>query len=141
VCALASLLSPCFRPVSQSKIRNFQRYHHHLTHSTTMGQQTTKTFTFWHLLVILVALSSISTTSVTPKDMLSSPRCSAAIPNPNGTIAVYTQTIYSFDTDAYSGGIYLLEVSSSKSSASSKLIIDDTNASDPIWLYNRTILY
>ena len=77
--------------------------------------------------------------SFTPKDMLSAPRSGPAIPNPNGTMAVYTESTYSFDNDSKSGGIYLLPIH--KTSPSSKLIINDTNASNPTWLDDRTILY
>lgn len=94
-----------------------------------------------HSILILIAfLVPLSSGSFTPKDMLSAPRASPAIPNPNGTFAVYTQTTYSFDTDSRTGGIYILPISS-KSSSSSKVIINDTNVSNPIWLDDRTILY
>jgi hypothetical protein len=92
------------------------------------------------ILILIAFLVTLGASSFTPKDMLSAPRASPAIPNPNGTFAVYTQSTYSFDTDSRAGGIYLLPISS-KSSSSSKVIINDTSASDPIWLDDRTVLY
>lgn len=81
-----------------------------------------------------------ATSSFSPKDMLSAPRSGPAIPNPNGTLAVYTESTYSFDTDSKSGGIYLLSIGT-KSHPSSKLIVNDTNAGDLAWLDDRTILF
>lgn len=92
------------------------------------------------VLPVFSLLSSLTESSFTPKDLLSAPRAGPAIPNPNGTLAVYTQTIYSFDNDTRSGGIYLLPISL-KSSPTAQLLIDDTNANNPVWLDDRTILY
>jgi dipeptidyl aminopeptidase/acylaminoacyl peptidase len=74
--------------------------------------------------------------------MLSAPRSSPAVPNPNGSLAIFTQSTYSFDTDSRTGGIHLLPLSpKSHESASSKLIINDTNAGSPAWLDDSRILY
>jgi len=93
---------------------------------------------FCFILAIVALLVSLCSSSFSPKDLLSAPRASAAIPNPNGTLAAYSQTTYSFDTDSRSGGIYLLPIATK---SSPKLIINDTNASDPVWLDNHTVLY
>jgi len=97
-------------------------------------------------LVLLVCLLPLVSPSFTAKDMLSAPRSSPAIPNPNGTLAVYTQSTYSFDTDSHTGGIFLLPISApsnstSESSRAPKLLVNSTDASGPIWLDNSTILY
>jgi dipeptidyl aminopeptidase/acylaminoacyl peptidase len=89
---------------------------------------------------IVTFLSSLGTSSFTPKDLISAPRTGPAIPNPNGTLAVYSQTEYSFTNDARSGGLYLLSINS-KSSSLAKIVVNDTNANDPIWLDDQTILY
>jgi len=72
--------------------------------------------------------------------MLSAPRVSPAIPNPNGTLAVFSQRSYSFDTDSWSGGLYLLPIEL-ELKAISTAIVNDSAASDPTWLDDRTILY
>jgi Tol biopolymer transport system component len=91
------------------------------------------------LLLLLQFLSTlIAASSFTPKDLLSAPRTSPAIPNPNGTYAIYTQTTYSFTNDSTTGGIYLLPITKSPSP---KCLIHDTSAGNPVWLDNSTILY
>jgi dipeptidyl aminopeptidase/acylaminoacyl peptidase len=91
-------------------------------------------------LIVLGAVSFVGVVlAFTAKDMLSAPRSGPAVPNPNGTLAVYTESTYSFDTDSKTGGIYLLSID--KKHSSSKLLINDTSASDPAWLDNKTILY
>lgn len=89
---------------------------------------------------VFAVVPSFSASSFTPKDLLSAPRSGPAIPNPNGTVAVYAQSSYSFDNDSHTGGLYLLPITT-KTITSSKNIIDDTNASDPVWLNDSTILY
>jgi dipeptidyl aminopeptidase/acylaminoacyl peptidase len=106
----------------------------------TIMRPSTPSILMQSILLLTTFFIALCAGSFTPKDMLSAPRASPAIPNPNGTVAVYTQTTYSFDTDSRTGGIYLLPISS-KFSSSSKVIINDTNASDPIWLDDRTLLY
>jgi hypothetical protein len=93
-------------------------------------------------LLLLLSLLPFVSPSFTAKDMLSAPRSSPAIPNPNGTLAVYTQSTYSFDSNSHTGGIFLLPISTSKSSSlSPKVLLNSTDASGPVWLDNSTILY
>lgn len=95
-------------------------------------------------LLLFVPLLPFVSPSFTAKDMLSAPRSSPAVPNPNGTLAVYTQSTYSFDTDSHTGGIFILPISTSKSESSSlspKLLVNSTDAGGPVWLDNSTILY
>src|SRR5271163_1754999 len=100
-----------------------------------------KPWALFRLTAILIAFSSsVVFSSFTPKDMLSAPRASPAIPNPNGTLAVYSQRSYSFETDSWSGGLYLLPIDL-ESKAVSTAIVNDSAASDPAWLDDRTILY
>ena len=93
-------------------------------------------------LLLLLTLLPFVSPSFTAKDMLSAPRSSPAIPNPNGTFAVFTQSTYSFDSYSHTGGIFLLPISTSKSSSlSPKVLLNSTDASGPVWLDNSTILY
>jgi dipeptidyl aminopeptidase/acylaminoacyl peptidase len=96
--------------------------------------------TILSLTFLLSVLSPLSVTSAfTPTDLLSTPRSGPAIPNPNGTFAVYTESTFSFPHDAYTGGIFLLPISSSSSSP--RGIVNDTRAKGPVWLDDRTVAY
>jgi hypothetical protein len=91
------------------------------------------------LIFFVVSVTCLVSASFTPKDLLSAARAGPAIPNANGTFAVYTQSSYSFDNDTQSGGLFLLPLTSKKTSA--EFIVNDTSASSPAWLDNTTLLY
>lgn len=44
------------------------------------------------------------------RDLISFPRRSSAIPNPNGTHALYTESVYSFDSHSNVVGTYILNL-------------------------------
>src|SRR5579859_1091709 len=92
------------------------------------------------LLLLLIPFVSVVFGSFSPKDLLSTPRRGPAIPNSNGTWAIYTESTYSFSTDSRTGGLYLLPLST-KHKHDAKLLINGTEASDPVWLSNSTLLY
>ena len=100
----------------------------------------TKTALVRFTFLAIAVLYSFATSSFTPHDLISAPRTGPAIPNPNATMAVCTQSEYSFQRDGTYGGLYLLTIDS-KSSSSATLIVNDTRAHHPIWLDDRTILY
>ena len=62
--------------------------------------------------------------------MLSAPRRSPAVPNASGTLAVYTQTTYSFSTHSKTSEIRIVDLESGNSSA----VTNDAGASNPQWL-------
>ncbi|KAE8346850.1 hypothetical protein BDV24DRAFT_122319 [Aspergillus arachidicola] len=68
----------------------------------------------------------------TPEVLLGAPRRSAAVPNSSGTLAVYTQTSYSFESHAKTSEIRVLDITTGRSS----LITNDPSASSPQWLGN-----
>ena len=62
--------------------------------------------------------------------LISAPRRSSAIPSPDGKIAVYTVSTYSFDSHSKKTEIRALDVSN----GNSKIVTDDQKASEPNWL-------
>ncbi|KIW19605.1 hypothetical protein PV08_00178 [Exophiala spinifera] len=65
----------------------------------------------------------------TPEVLLSAPRRSAAIPSPDGKLAVYTQSTYSFDSHSRTNEICVLDLTTAQSVCISK----DPKASEPRW--------
>ncbi|KAK3986676.1 dipeptidyl-peptidase 5 [Cladorrhinum sp. PSN332] len=70
------------------------------------------------------------TQKFTPKVLLSAPRRSPAIPNSDGTLALYTISTYSFDEHKRSSQIKLLRIGAGQSTT----VVDDTGASEPVWI-------
>lgn len=66
----------------------------------------------------------------TPEVLLSAPRRSPASPNSAGTLAVFTVSIYSFDSHKKTSEIKVLDISSGFQS----LITNDEGTSEPSWL-------
>lgn len=74
----------------------------------------------------------------TPEVLLTAPRRSTAIPNKDGTLAIYTVLTYSFQTHSKSSEICLLNLETGES----KVICSDTKATEPLWLgYKNLLLY
>ncbi|KAI9934482.1 hypothetical protein ASPWEDRAFT_175211 [Aspergillus wentii DTO 134E9] len=68
----------------------------------------------------------------TPEVLLGAPRRSSAVPNASGTLAVYTQTSYSFESHSKTNEIRVLDIETGRSA----LVTNDTGASNPQWLDN-----
>ena len=62
--------------------------------------------------------------------LLSAPRRSAALPNSNGSLALYTVSTYSFELHKKTSAIKLLDIEKSQS----RLLTNDEKASEPNWL-------
>lgn len=62
--------------------------------------------------------------------LLGAPRRSSAVPNAAGTLAVYTQTSYSFESHSKTNEIRIFDTSSGRSA----LITNDPGASNPQWV-------
>ena len=62
--------------------------------------------------------------------MLSAPRRGAAVPNVAGTLALYTQTTYSFEKHKRAYGLYVLDLSN----GSSWLYSNSSAVSNAVWL-------
>ncbi|KAJ9629262.1 hypothetical protein H2204_008902 [Knufia peltigerae] len=65
----------------------------------------------------------------TPEVLLSAPRRSAAVPSPDGKLALYTQSTYSFESHSRTNEICVLDLTTAQSVCISK----DPKASEPRW--------
>lgn len=76
------------------------------------------------------ASMTVRANKFTPEVMLSAPRRSSAVPNSDGTLALFTVTTYSFDSHSKSSEIRVLDLGSGQS----KVLTDDLAANEPVWL-------
>lgn len=72
----------------------------------------------------------------TPEVLISAPRRSAAVPNPAGTLALFTVSTYSFETHSKTSEIRVLDLKTGQS----KVLTEDTKASEPTWLGKDNLL-
>ncbi|KAB8302910.1 hypothetical protein EYC80_006233 [Monilinia laxa] len=72
----------------------------------------------------------VNSSTFTPEVLISAPRRSAATPNADGTLALYTVSTYSFQTNSKSAKINVLNIGTRESSTLS----DDLSDSEPAWL-------
>ena len=68
--------------------------------------------------------------------LLSAPRRSAAIPNPDGTLALFSVSTYSFESHSKTSEIRVLDIKTGQT----KTLTKDLNASDPAWLGKGNLL-
>ncbi|KAL2259390.1 hypothetical protein VTK26DRAFT_6964 [Humicola hyalothermophila] len=80
---------------------------------------------------------TIMATKFTPEVMLSAPRRSPGIPNPSGTHVLETVSTYSFQDHKKTSQIKVLDIKTGQS----ELLVDDSNASEPLWLEDDVFLY
>ena len=78
--------------------------------------------------------------SISPKKLLTAPCVNEAVPNGLGTHAVYVQRTYSFDTESYTGGLYLIPLNLNIS-GTPDLIVNNSAAESPAWLGDGVIIY
>ncbi|KAI1774279.1 Alpha/Beta hydrolase protein [Hypoxylon cercidicola] len=77
-------------------------------------------------------------TKYTPEVLLSAPRRSAAIPSPDGKLALYTQSAYSFEAHRNTCDICVLDLTNGQSIT----IVKDRKAGEPKWTgYNYDIVW
>ncbi|RPB20124.1 hypothetical protein L211DRAFT_574032 [Terfezia boudieri ATCC MYA-4762] len=72
----------------------------------------------------------IASAAFTPKDLLSEPRRTVAVPNDDGTKALFTTTAYSFDSHSRNKTFNLLDIKTGNISVA----LCDTGASEVVWL-------
>ena len=78
----------------------------------------------------------LSHSSLISRVLISAPRPSAAVPNDNATLAVYTLTKYSFDSHSQSKEIRILDLATGQSS----LFSNDIKDKEPTWLGDGNLL-
>ncbi len=64
------------------------------------------------ILSTFLSLANASPSAFTPAAMLSAPRRSTALPNSDGTLALYTTSEYNFTTHEHTYGTWVLETGS-----------------------------
>ncbi|KAK4251209.1 Alpha/Beta hydrolase protein [Corynascus novoguineensis] len=80
---------------------------------------------------------TLTATKFTPEVMLSAPRRSPGVPNPSGTLALYTVSTYSFHDHEKTTNIRVLDIKSGDSYTP----VDEAGASNAVWLNDDEILY
>jgi hypothetical protein len=79
---------------------------------------------------------TVRATKFTPEVLLSAPRRSAAVPNADGTLALFSVSTYDFEKHAKTFEIRVLEIKTGLSN----LLTADLNASDPTWLGEKNLV-
>jgi len=79
---------------------------------------------------------TIQINKFTPEVLLSAPRRSAATPNTDGTLALFTVSTYSFQTHSKAAEIRVLDIKTGHT----KLLTNDLNASEPTWLGEKNLV-
>ncbi|KHJ30895.1 putative prolyl oligopeptidase [Erysiphe necator] len=79
---------------------------------------------------------AVRTHKFTPELLLSAPRRSAAVPNKDGTLAIYCVSTYSFETHKKLVEIHLLCLKTGES----KILLADVEGSEPTWLGDKNFL-
>lgn len=90
--------------------------------------------------ILILMLYLTCSFSFTPEDLLTMPRLGPAVPNEAGTLAVYTQSIFSFDSDSYNVRLLLVSIES-RGSSTPLTIVEAPSIGSPSWLDNKTVLY
>lgn len=82
------------------------------------------------LLSSLLSINAANTTKFTPEAMLSAPRRGTALPNSEGTLALYTLSTHSFETHRNVHGLYVMDLSN----GSSWLFSNSSAIGEATWL-------
>jgi len=72
----------------------------------------------------------------TPEVLLSAPRRSAAIPNADGTLVLFSVSTYDFEKHPRSPEIRVLDIKNGQSN----VLTADLNASNPTWLGEKNLV-
>ncbi|KAJ1331169.1 pre-mRNA-splicing helicase BRR2 [Microdochium nivale] len=80
---------------------------------------------------------TIMATKFTPEVLLSAPRRSTAVPNANGTLALFTVTEYSFESHSRSYKIKVLDIKTGQST----VLSEDAACSEPTWLTDSEYVF
>lgn len=79
---------------------------------------------------------TIRANKFTPEVLLSAPRRSSAIPNKDGTLALFTVSTYSFQSHSKTGEIRVLDIKTGQT----KLLSSEADASEPTWLGDKNLV-
>jgi len=114
-----------FLPLGLGAIRGATRHplqlYHRCLHSTLCTSTTASSQT---------PSMTVRASKFTPEVLLSAPRRSAAVPSPDGKLAAFTVSTYSFQSHSKTSEIRILDIKTGQS----KVLVSDSNASEPTWL-------
>ena len=82
------------------------------------------------ILIPSFIITSLASAILTPEAMISAPRRGSALPNPAGTLALYTPSEYSFITHKTTRGLYVLNITD----GSSWLFSNKSGITNAVWL-------
>src|SRR5436305_1031375 len=94
------------------------------------------------LIVVFCIVNHVDTTRslFSAKMLLTTPQRGPAIPNIDGTFAIYTESTYSLDDDFRGDSLYMISITCNKSSEPIN-IVENRTASNPNWLDPKTVIY
>lgn len=105
--------------------------HHHLSQSFKVSHSK-----IFHAPVSVPSNMTVRANRFTPEVLLAAPRRSAAIPSPDGTLALFTVSTYSFHSHSKTSEIRVLDIKTGQS----KVLSSDLNASEPTWLQENNLV-
>lgn len=79
---------------------------------------------------------TVRTNKLDPQVLLSAPRRSSAIPNSNGTLALFSVSTYNFHSHSKSAEIRVLDLKTGHS----KILCDELNCSEQTWLGEKNLV-
>ncbi|KAI1107780.1 dipeptidyl peptidase [Jackrogersella minutella] len=80
---------------------------------------------------------TIMATKFTPEVLLSAPRRSAAVPNSTGTLALFTESKYSFETHVKKAAIKVLDIKTRQSA----VLFSNSTYSEPTWVSENEFVF
>jgi hypothetical protein len=86
---------------------------------------------------VVASAAFANVTKLTPKEMLSIVRRGTALPNTDGTLALYKTSQYSFETQKNTYGLWVMNLTS----GSSWLYTNSSAAGDTVWLEGNTFTW
>jgi hypothetical protein len=90
----------------------------------------------WELIPGSTLDTQLNSLQFTPEVLLSAPRRTAAIPNPAGTLALFSVSTYSFESHTKTAEIRVLDLKTGQS----KVLSNDEKASEPTWLQEKDLV-
>ncbi|KAJ6028061.1 hypothetical protein N7540_003637 [Penicillium herquei] len=88
-------------------------------------------------LILALGLGLGTTIAITPEQLITAPRRSEAIPSPDGELALFSETQYSFGSHSNAKLWNLMNLKSGEVN----LLTNDSNVSELIWISSDTVLY
>ncbi|KKK23456.1 hypothetical protein ARAM_003969 [Aspergillus rambellii] len=88
----------------------------------------------WVLFAVVAASAALA---LTPEELISAPRRSEVIPNPSGSVGLFSTSQYSFETHKTTAWWSVIDLKS----GNIKVLTNDSNVSEIVWLTDWNVLY